>query len=335
MKRKLTALACIAGMTVLILDAKTAASAVYESIELCIRTVIPSLFPFFVLSAIFTSTLSQYRIPPLARLLGIPQGWESVFLLGCVGGYPVGAQCIAQGYSSGELSRQDAQRILPFCTNCGPSFLFGIVGACFNSAAAPAAVMLIGVLSALLTGTMTAVSADSCQNRRPSHPLRLTQAVSQAMRSMASVCAWVILARTVVCFLQRWFLWLFSEELQVLLIGGMELTQGCLLLPRCDNESVRFIVACVLTSFGGLCVSLQVSALCAAAGLSSGRYLPLKLLQALLAALLAAVYTQIPGNSVLRLLVLTVICIFGCILIKKGVEIPRKLMYNSSSKGGI
>ena len=45
---KLACTAAALGMLVLILDSKTALAGAREGIDLCIRTVIPSLFPFFL-----------------------------------------------------------------------------------------------------------------------------------------------------------------------------------------------------------------------------------------------------------------------------------------------
>ena len=56
MKRR-TAAALVfssAGMLVLILDGKAALLGAQAGVELCLNTVIPSLFPFFVLSVLLT-----------------------------------------------------------------------------------------------------------------------------------------------------------------------------------------------------------------------------------------------------------------------------------------
>ena len=67
-------------MLALILDGRTAIDGARQGIELCLRTVIPSLFPFFVLSILLTSSLlgsSLAVLRPLGRLFGMPDGAES------------------------------------------------------------------------------------------------------------------------------------------------------------------------------------------------------------------------------------------------------------------
>lgn len=92
------------GMLALILDGRTAIEGARQGIGLCLRTVIPSLFPFFVLSILLTSSLlgsSLIVLRPLGRLFGMPEGAESLLIPAFLGGYPVGAQNVAAAFRSG------------------------------------------------------------------------------------------------------------------------------------------------------------------------------------------------------------------------------------------
>ena len=62
------------GMLLLIFDSKTALEGARAGIDLCIRTVIPSLFPFFVLSMVLTGALmgtSLLWLRPIGALCGV------------------------------------------------------------------------------------------------------------------------------------------------------------------------------------------------------------------------------------------------------------------------
>ena len=72
------------GMLILILDSKTALEGARAGLDLCIRTVIPSLFPFFVLSMVFTGALmgtSLRWLRPVGALCGMPGGAEPLLRL--------------------------------------------------------------------------------------------------------------------------------------------------------------------------------------------------------------------------------------------------------------
>jgi hypothetical protein len=107
------------GMIVLILDTKTVLSGARDGITLCAYTVIPSLFPFFLFSVLLNHILLSGDLRflhPLGKLTGIPTGAEPLLLIGLIGGYPVGAQCISDAYRNKCISRTDAHRMLGFCS---------------------------------------------------------------------------------------------------------------------------------------------------------------------------------------------------------------------------
>lgn len=327
-KRNIPCQLAALAMIFLIFDSKHTLSAASEGLELCIRTVIPSLFPFFVLSGMILPGLNGFRLPWLSKMLHIPQGWESVFLLGCIGGYPVGAQCICQGCRAGHLDTEQAQRMLGLCNNCGPSFLFGVTAAFFPHPGYAAGIMGIGILSAVLTGILWPAAGNGCAKSLPLPPVTLPQAVRQALSSMASVCAWIILGKIPSQALKRCIFNHLPPSTSVLLTGMLELTNGCMELGNIEALPVRFCVAAALCAFGGICVAMQVGTVSAEAGISLKHYLPQKLTQALLAGAIAfTVCTD-------RLWVSVIVFIVFLIVYKSAVAFQKKVMYNKPSEGG-
>lgn len=295
MRRKLpTSILAAMGLLVLILDTKTALLGASEGVWLCLHTVIPSLLPFFVLSILLTSALSGASIPmlrPLGRLCGVPRGAESLLLIGMLGGYPAGAQSVAQCYREGQLSQQDAQRMLPFCNLAGPAFLFGIVGQNFRHSYVPWGLWGIHILSALLAAIITRNDRTNSAALRSAQTLSLSQALQKSLRILATVCGWIVLFRILISFLQRWFLWYLPASSQVAISGLLELSNGCCELSRIDSEGLRFVIATGLLSFGGICVTMQTASV--TAGLKLKPYICGKLLQLLISLLLAVILQTI------------------------------------------
>ncbi len=335
--------AALAGlaMFVIILDGKTAVQSAATGIELCIRTVIPSLFPFFILSGILSSVIAGQDIPPLrflGRLCKIPRGSESILILGFLAGYPVGAQLIAQSYRDGRLSLQTARRMLCFCNNAGPAFIFGLVSTMFSSPAAPWLLWLIHILSGLLVGLLLpATELIPCRLKRH-ETTSLPKAMEKAIRTTATVCGWVVIFRIILGFCTRWFLWRLPVALQVLLSGLLELSNGCVRLSEVSSEGLRFVIAGILLSAGGLCVTMQTVSV--SQSVFSGKYFLGKGLQIVFSALLALpiqyiVFIRSERNiiSALYLFVLSFLIFLVVFLIfrKKDVAINKKLMYNAGS----
>ncbi len=303
MTRKLwTSIVSALGLFVLILDTKTALLGAAEGIALCIRSVIPSLFPFFVLSILLTSSLAGERIRllrPLGRLCGIADGTESLLLVGILGGYPSGAQSIAQTYRDGILSKQDATRMLAFCNFAGPAFLFGIVASKFSSSYVPWVLWGIHILSAVLVAVILPNRSKHPTAPRHGTAVTLQTALQRSIRIMAGVCAWIILFRILIFFIERWFLWLLPTALQVTIAGLLELTNGCCALEQISSEGLRFIISSGLLAFGGLCVTMQTATV--TSGLPLKSYLWGKLLQTFLCVIISAMlqfFLFSPGDRI-------------------------------------
>ena len=285
-----TSIPAAIGILVLILDTRTALNGAYQGLELCIRTVIPSLLPFFVLSTVLTSALIGEKISflrPLGRLMGVDYGAESLILVGMLGGYPAGAQSVSQAYRSGSISKQAAQRMVAFCNLAGPAFLFGIVSGKFAENAAAWKLWGIHLLSAILVAMLLPGKSSNKAALKTGKLITLPEALHRSLKTMALVCGWIILFRVILAFLSLWFLWLLPIPAQVALTGLLELSNGCCDLGRIDNEPLRFVIAAGLLSFGGLCVSMQTASV--SQGLSMKNYFIGKALQTLLSVLFAAI----------------------------------------------
>ena len=293
-----TAAGSAIGFLLLILDSQTALSGTAAGLELCIRTVIPSLFPFLFLSTLLTATASNLKLPifiPLCRFLRIPESAVPVFLTGILGGYPAGAQSVRDAYSQGLLSRSSAERMLGFCNNAGPAFLFGVTAALFPSPWMPWALWCIHILSALAAARILPAQCESKPISIPDKPISMTTAMNRSLKSMAQISGWIILFRLLIAFCIRWFGWFLPATGQVLLFGLLELSNGCCALPDIDSVGLRFIFCSVFLSFGGLCVTMQTMS--AVGDLSMRFYFPGKLLQtAYSAAIAALIQSLMPGG---------------------------------------
>lgn len=333
--------AVVAGcaMLIIILDGKTALQGATIGINLCIRTIIPSLFPFFILSGILNSAFMGQDIPflrPLGKLCKIPKGSESVLLLGFLAGYPVGAQLIGRAYKDGKLSLETAKRMVSFCNNAGPAFIFGMISSMFTRKMSAWVLWAIHILSGLLVGCiLPSWRFEACRLER-SATLSISKTMENTIRTMATVCGWVIVFRIVLGFCDRWFMWRFPIEMQVLFSGLLELSNGCVRLAEVQNEGLRFTLASILLSSGGLCVTMQTVSVSQNA--FSPAYFLGKGMQTVFSALLSLLvqhllfdnseYYEVP-ISVLLLFCAAAILTILFLRRKKDVAISGKLIYNT------
>ena len=97
---------------------------------LCLQSVLPALFPFFVVCELLTAAPPPAALlRPMQRVLGLASAETArALLLSWVGGYAVCARLAGQLYGAGRITRRDAAllQVLGCCS--GPGFVIGCVG---------------------------------------------------------------------------------------------------------------------------------------------------------------------------------------------------------------
>lgn len=308
LKNALLALLLALFAAALLLFPAESGGAAREGLALCLQTVLPSLFPFFVLSALlidsgggeFLSGLLAGLMRPLFALSG---DGAAALVLGLAGGYPVGARTAAELYRSGRLSRDEAERLLGFCNNAGPGFILGVCGgAVLKSSRAGLYLYLVHALSAVLCGVLLGRAAGPARpagtagraqaasgNRAPGcrQPRRrsFAAAVRDSFAAVWSVCGYVVLFAVALRLLTLPLpARLRRSPFYPLLTGLVEMTNGVLAL---SPGRIGFVLCAVLLGWGGLSVHAQTLSVLEDSGLSMRRFFPGKLLQAILSAALA------------------------------------------------
>lgn len=300
------------GMAALILDSKTAYIGAKEGLDLCLKTIIPSLFPFFVLSNLLINMLHSsdaYIVKYMAGIFSIPRGAEVLLICSFLGGYPVGAQCIGRLYRSKSITKNEAEKLLAYCSNAGPSFIFGMISGLFQERWIPWALWSIHIVSAFFVSRYFS-PGEGFEKKITQANMTIVEAVQSAVTIMGQVCAWVLLFRILISFLNRWILWIFPVIYRIILSGALELTNGCTELLNIDDSNLRFIICSVLLAFGGLCVGLQTASV--TNGINLKYYFLGKTLQATISLCLSAALMS--QNWVLLLIFILLFAIFPRIL---------------------
>lgn len=281
-RRILPTLSLLGVMALLLLCSADAAQAVRDALALCAQSVIPALFPFFVVSSLFidlgcAAVLGRSLAPVMHRLFGVSGAGGTAFLLGIIGGYPVGGRTAGELYRSGQCEREECERLLAFCNNAGPSFILGIAGlGCFGSVRVGAWLYLIHVGAAVMVGLLFRSTSRQMGRPEKTETPRWADALIEAVRggamSMVSICAFVVFFLVILRLFSR-----FTGIQHGAILGIVEMTNGIL---RLANDRRGFIWAAGLLGWGGLSVHCQTAAVLSGSGLSLKRYFIGKALQA-------------------------------------------------------
>jgi len=301
-------------------------AAVKEGLELCYNVIIPSLFPFFILTALVISLglagwLGRLLEPLMRPLFHVSGSCAAALALGFVGGYPVGARTALSLYESGQCTKTECERLLSFCNNSGPAFILGVVGAgVFASSRVGVLLCLIHAAASLCVGLLFRFYRWGDKERRSERPAppiaaehfsaAFTGAVSSALTSTLSICAFVVCFTVLIrlCFLSGALpalaallgqllapLGFTQVWAQRLLTGALELSSGVATLTGSGSLEGKVSMAAFLLGWAGVSVHCQVLSFLGRSGLNVRTYLAGKLLHGLLsAALTAALFRLFP-----------------------------------------
>ena len=337
MRIRRTAVYRVLGCAALVISAaglliypRLSVSAASDGLSLCMGVIVPSLFPFFVVSSMavelgLAEGLGRLMAPVMRRLFNVGGACSAALALGFIGGYPVGARTAIALYEHGECSRGEAERLLSFCNNSGPAFILGVVGASvFSSSRVGLLLYLVHAAASVITGvcfrsyhgsgsggTRRSTRAPAA---RKSFAEAFTSSVSGAVTSTLNICGFVIFFTV---FIKLLFVsgaldaaarllavplapfGLDRSDAARLLTGAIELSSGVWSLTEAEGSMGReAAMAAFMLGWAGLSIHCQTLTFLCSSGLSAKTYILGKLVHGLIsAALVKIIFLVFPFES--------------------------------------
>ena len=277
-------------------NSSAAAEWVASGIALCARTLIPSLFPFMVVSSMVISSGACTEFfgalaKPLCSVLGVSRDGSCALVLGWLCGFPIGARCACELYKGGRISFDEYERLTCISGTPSPAFLIlSVGGGMLGDVRLGAVLYFVCVSCAVVTGIFlnmrrkeracSPVSATRVARR----PLleSLVRAVSDSATAMMNVCAFVIFFSAFLGVLEQSIKFLgLSDTAHAVVFCIFEMTTG--LYRICSLSLASALPLCALSAgWSGLCIHFQTIAICGGTGLRLSRYFTVQLLRALL-----------------------------------------------------
>ncbi len=288
-------IAVVAG---LILFSETVIPVTANTVSVCITSIIPSLFPFFVCSKILLEykvceVIGKFVGKPFQTIFRLPADFAGCFLLGCVCGFPSGARISAELYSTNRCTKRQAVIGSVLCNNAGPLFIVGTLGTTLLKNAEVGRILwgihiLSAIFATLLLRTFlplpSAYETVQYNKTRRSFSVVFTDAVSESVTLVLQICGLVIffgaIIQTLICF---------GLPQNSLIIGCIEMTTGLIYATK-EADLYLFPILSFLLGFGGLSVFMQVSMFFTPCRLPVFPYLIGKIIQGGISATLTYLY---------------------------------------------
>lgn len=246
----------------LIIHPQNTAEGIKNGFLLLGNNLIPALFPFMVLSSYISESSVARMISKLFeksfKLIFKTSGYGVIpFVLGCLGGYPVGAKTVSEFYKSNKISQNDATRLLYWCINPSPAFLITAIGTFMLGNTKSGFLLYFScLLSSVTVGFICRFLSDDeiypieTENIKPNENI-FVKSVSKGSEGMLGICGWV-LTFCVLAALCDALKIPYSISYIIKSVG--EVTTGC---KNAVSSGLALPVIAGIAGFGGFAVICQ------------------------------------------------------------------------------
>lgn len=303
----LPAIAILSAAILLLLRAEQAGEAAIRALKLCAFVIIPSLFPYMVISGLIVSLgaaqmLGRPLSPLCRKIFRLPGEASGAILLGALCGFPIGGMSACRLYEAGQLTRTQTERLIAIANNTGPAFLIEVIGAhCWGSRGLGVTIYLAQILSAALVGTVYARLRPDPKPLRaaasPPRPVRkkdiltkLSESIENSSVSVLIVCGFIVFFAVFLSLLSIFLQSLGAQWLVPFLGAAAEFTSGSAFAAEMGGVGGAFLTGFAV-GWSGISVFAQCKVFTAPLGI---RLLPAalcKVVQGLLTGTAAAFYT--------------------------------------------
>ena len=287
------------------------AEGIRNGLTFCGQTLIPSLFPFMVLSAFvvksgLSAKISRFLEPVTRFLFHLPGCTAATILIGLIGGYPAGARGIKALIERGDITVQQGERMLCFAVGAGPAFVISVVGGGLLGNGKAGLILFVSqtlgaVLIGVVSGLFSRHSAEPTSNRRqapqetPPLSSALVESAADSTNGLINMCSFVILFSAILmlvqaCGLSDWLsgaliaIGIPQSAAQSMLSIFLEVSGGC--TQAALNGASPMLISFAL-GWAGACVHFQISASLKSIRFSKAKFTLFRFLHGLLAALIS------------------------------------------------
>lgn len=279
----MTAFFLILSFLFLILFPATAFEGAKNGLLLWFQIILPTLFPFLVVTNL------------MEQLLPLRSGKLYTIATGMLSGYPVGAKSCTSMMGAKKLTKKEGQYLLSFCNNASPAFLLNYVFVqCLGAESKRFILLFIIYLSAFLSAQLIRPrkaapiedgSKDLSLNEMGT-PLSFDNTIMSSFEIITKIGGYVILFSLLANIIQVHTT--FPSPVKILLCGILEITTGVRILSESMlSGPVKLVLGLFIASFGGLSALFQTSSVIKDSSLSLRTYASLKAVHSLLCVALA------------------------------------------------
>lgn len=298
-------LACLIALCICygIVFPKMFASAAANGLYLWYHSVLPTLLPFSILSAIVIrsgiyDTVFERLSPVLKRMYPLRAPLFFPLIAGFLFGFPMGSKLCADLYHVGKISKKEAMTVSCISNNFGPAFLYNYVFSALPKTGIPGwGFLLLCYLPPLLLGRIilkdtSCAFSEKSPEKMPASRSEITlkiidDGIMNGFTTMIKLAGYIMFFSIAADMIQH--IPFQNPVISCCFTGFLEITNGIYAITD-TNLSVtwQYLLAAAFTAFGGLSGICQTASMLSELHTGMGTYVKFRICNTFITVLFTA-----------------------------------------------
>ena len=275
---------------------------IMNALSLWVYNLIPSLFPFFIISDILINYNITSYIPKIIKdfcknIFNITDNMLTILLLSMISGFPSNARNTRTLYDKGLITVDEANHILMFSHFANPVFILTTVALFFFHNEKTGIILLI-------THYLSNIILGICLRKSVNYKMQLNNnifkyndfgsvlvlAIKKAVDTILTICGIIVVFLMLSTIIINTFK--FNLYNQMIIKGIFEITIGIESLSNLPiSMNYKLVIASMILAFGGISVHVQVLSQIAGTKIKYLYFLFGRLYQMIIAGFLTYIWT--------------------------------------------
>lgn len=253
----------------ILINKSIVANTIITSFSIWFNTLVPSMFPMFILSDIlikynFVNYIPSKIINTISKIFNISKNGVLVLLLSIISGFPTNALNIINAFNNKLITKEESEHLLLFTHFSNPLFILQTVGVFYlNNNTYGLIILTSHILANIVIGILFRNKNTinnkyiTNQNNCQSFGLILSNSIKKSMDTLIMIAGTItlfLILSTLICTIFN-----LNPYLSTLTKGILEITMGINSIVNLNiNDIYKVVIITSFISFGGLSIHLQI-----------------------------------------------------------------------------
>lgn len=314
MKKIMISCSIMFSLLLIVFEILTESSSILNSVKFSFsiwtNNIFPSLFPFFVLSSIlvnygFIELVAELFKPIMNTLFKVKGECAFIFIMSIISGFPSNAKYTRELYLRGNITKEEASKILTFTHFSNPLFILGTISILFlNNKEAGLLILLCHYCTNIVIGFLFRNYYPSAKEsnkislkkailnmhrkriqNKDSFGTILTNALTNSIQTLLLILGVVTVFLVITTIIDNNLN--LNHYYQSILNGAFEMTQGLKYVSLLNIPlKLKATLSTMIISFGGLSVHMQMISILSDTEISYFPFFTARIMHATIASIL-------------------------------------------------